>query len=60
MPIYEITDGGLAPVSPTTFADEDIKEREDLQQLVKGRIAVLAGELPDVDELMVLSEEFSD
>lgn len=54
MPIYEIRQDRLAPVSATSFENERIGERGDIQQLLKEQIACLE------DGLMVLAEEFSD
>ena len=53
MPIFEIRQGGLAAVSATSFEAEKLKERGDIQRILKERIEVLG------DRLMVLAEEFS-
>jgi len=52
MPIYELRDDRIHSVPRTHFASEGIKEREDLQRLLRDQ--------PDlIDEgLMVLTEEF--
>lgn len=52
MPIHELTKDGLVPVPETTFAAEGLKERADLQRLLKQRIESLE------DGLMVLTDEF--
>lgn len=52
MAIYRIIDDKLAPIKQTAFALEGLREREDLQQLLKERIDVIS---PDT---LVLSEEF--
>jgi hypothetical protein len=54
MPIYEVRQDCLAPVSSTSFETEGLSERGDLQRLLKDRISYLE------DGLMVLAEEFSD
>lgn len=52
MPIYEIKENTLQPLSTTTFEAQGIKERSDLQRLLRGNIEVIA---PDS---MVIAEEF--
>ena len=52
MAIYELTHGGIEEVAPTTFKGEKIKERGDLQRVLREQIEVVA---PDC---MVLAEEF--
>ena len=54
MPIYELRPDEIHPASPTTFEAEGIKERADLQRLLKQRIDCLE------EGLLVLAEEFSD
>lgn len=54
MAIYALTDDQLVPVSPTSFAAENIHERRNIQQLLKANIAVLD------DGLMVIAEEFGE
>lgn len=54
MPIYEARPEGLVPVAATTFEAAGMRERGDIQRLLKDRIASLEG------GLMVLAEEFSD
>ena len=52
MALYEVKPNGLAPVAPTSFAAEGIRERGDIQRLLRERIDCLdAG-------LMVIAEEF--
>ncbi len=53
MPIYEITNDEIAKIKETTFRDAGLKEREDLQRLLRAQIDVI---LPDT---LVLAEEFS-
>lgn len=52
MPLYEFTDQELREIPPTTFALAQIRERDDLQRLLRTRIEAVA---PDC---MVLAEEF--
>lgn len=54
MPIFEIKQDGLAPVSATSFETEQLKERGDLQRLLKDNIECLE------EGLLVIAEEFSD
>jgi hypothetical protein len=52
MAIYQITDNNLEAVSVTTFAEEGIKERHDLQRLLRNQIDVIS------PNTLVISEEF--
>lgn len=52
MPLYEITDENLKEVSATTFHSAGVRERQDLQRLLKNQIEVID------DELLVIAEEF--
>jgi len=52
MAIYEITDTQLKRLEATHFHSESIRERQDLQRLLKQDISVLS------DNLMVVAEEF--
>jgi hypothetical protein len=55
MPIYEIKADRLdPPLKETAFSDEDVRERRDLQRLIKDQITIIC---PDT---MVLAEEFGD
>ena len=54
MPLYEMTGEGIVAIEETAFTAEGIKEREDLQRLLRERIAVVA---PDI---MVIAEEFGE
>ncbi|MGV3607800.1 MAG: DUF4268 domain-containing protein [Planctomycetaceae bacterium] len=54
MPLYEITADTFRPIPETTFADLKVRERDDLQRLLRSQIDVLS------DDLYVLSEEFGD
>lgn len=54
MPLYEMTNKTFRPLSEATFADLKVKERGDLQRLLRSQIQVLG------DDLHVLTEEFGD
>ncbi len=52
MPLYAITSDSLRPISQASFSELKVKERGDLQRLLRTQIEVLG------DDLYVLSEEF--
>ena len=52
MPLYHIDGQSIAPLKKVTFSQQQLRERSDLQQLLKSRIEVIA---PDT---LVVSEEF--
>ena len=52
MPIYEITSERIEKIQETTFSQVGIRERADLQRLLRGQIDVIA------PETLVVSEEF--
>ncbi len=54
MAVYEITQNSLIPVPETTFTARDIRERSDLQRLLRENIAAIA---PDT---YVLAEEYGE
>ena len=54
MPIYKIDAGKLVAVERTTFAWQGLRERRDMQTMLKARIEVLC---PDT---LVVAEEFGD
>ena len=54
MPIYRLTKDSLEPLKETSFSQKRIKERDDLQRLLRTNIEVIA---PDV---LVIAEEFSE
>lgn len=54
MPLYEMTADAFRPLGRASFADLKVREREDLQRLLRTQIEVLA------DDLLVLTEEFGD
>jgi len=54
MPLYEMTPDAFRPISQASFADLKVRERDDLQRLLRTQIDVLG------DDLYVLTEEFGD
>lgn len=54
MPIYKLEDGEIVPVERTTFRRQGLRERRDIQALLKSRIEVLC---PDT---LVVAEEFGE
>ncbi len=54
MSIYEVTSNSLEALQPTDFAREGLRERTDLQRLIRDQIEVLD------PNLLVISEEFGD
>lgn len=54
MALYEITDHDFRPLMEASFADLKVRERQDLQRLLRSQVNVLA------DDLYVLAEEFGD
>src|SRR5215213_669199 len=54
MPIFEITSDALVRLQTTTFAEKGLRERQDIQRLLRSHIDVIA---PD---LYVLDEEYSE
>jgi len=54
MAIYELTSEAIRPLDATTFRDAEIRERQDLQRVLRDRIDVVS---PDT---MVIAEEFGD
>lgn len=54
MPIYRIDSKSLRAVERTTFAEQGIHERHDLQALLKSQIKVIS---PDT---LVVAEEFGE
>lgn len=54
MPLYQITDDELSPLVSTSFQEENLWERRDLQRLLKANIEVI-----DAD-VMVIAEEFGE
>lgn len=54
MPLFEMTSDAFRPLSRASFADMKVRERDDLQRLLRSQIQVLG------DDLYVLTEEFGD
>lgn len=54
MPLYEITTDRIAPLLETTFAAAGLRERADLQRLVRERVEIVS---PDT---LVVAEEFGE
>jgi len=54
MPLYEMTPDAFQLISQASFADLKVRERDDLQRLLRTQIDVLG------DDLYVLTEEFGD
>jgi hypothetical protein len=52
MAIYELTSNGIQAVNSTTFGTEGVRERSDLQRLLRAQVEVVS---PDT---LVISEEF--
>lgn len=58
MTINRIDDKKIVQMEKTTFEKAELKERQDLQQMLKDNIGVISGDSPD-DEILVVAEEFS-
>src|SRR5687768_10077621 len=54
MPLYEMTPTAFRPITQSCFTDLKVRERNDLQRLLRTQISVLS------DDLYVLTEEFGD
>lgn len=54
MPVYELTADAIHPLQETSFISSGIRERSDLQRLLRDSISVID---PD---LMVITEEFGE
>ncbi|QPL50336.1 hypothetical protein [Alteromonas sp. B31-7] len=54
MAIYQVTDNEIKTISRTTFSESGLKEREDLQRLLKHQIEIIS---PDT---LVIAEEFGE
>lgn len=54
MPLYEVTQDAIRVVPTTTFAAESVRERQDIQRLLRSQIDVVS---PDT---LIVSEEFGD
>lgn len=54
MPLFELGNDHLTAIDTTTFANAKVKERQDLQRLLRKQIEII------VPDAMVLAEEFAD
>lgn len=54
MAIYELAENGLIAIQETTFAAQGIRERQDLQRLLRAQIDIIA---PDT---LLITEEFGE
>lgn len=54
MPLYRLTSDAFEKLPPTSFAERGVRERADLQRLLKADISVVAG------DVLVIAEEFGD
>ena len=54
MALYEMTKDTFRQIEETSFSEIQVRERGDLQRLLRSQIDILG------DELYVLAEEFSD
>jgi|GEM_PF-2723103 len=54
MPLFEITPDQLRPLSLASLAEMKVRERDDLQRLLRTQIDVLG------EDLYVVAEEFGD
>ena len=54
MPVYKLTKDSIQPLSPASFAQQGVKERGDLQRLLRANISVIA------EDLLVIAEEFAE
>jgi hypothetical protein len=54
MPLFELTPNDFRPIKEASFSELKIRERSDLQRLLRGQIQVLG------EDLYVLAEEFGD
>lgn len=52
MPVYEVNEGKLTAANPTRFYVEGLRERQDIQRMLRDQIAVLG------EDLFVLSDEY--
>lgn len=54
MAIYELTASGISVLQKTTFAERGVRERQDLQRLLREQIEIVS------ENTMVIAEEFGD
>jgi hypothetical protein len=66
MPLYEMTSDAFRPIDEASFADLKVRERGDLQRLLRSQIDVIGKEICDAavsdnqSSLFLLTEEFCD
>src|SRR5438132_12692304 len=54
MPIFRLTHESIRPLEPTSFAKSGVRERADLQRLLRANIGAIA------DDLLIISAEFTE
>jgi hypothetical protein len=54
MPVFRLTDRSIEALPPTSFMERGVRERTDLQRLLKANIAVVA------DGVLIIAEEFAE
>ncbi|MCA6065372.1 PDDEXK family nuclease [Thalassolituus marinus] len=54
MPIFELRNDVIKRLQKTTFSDQGIRERQDIQRLLRDQIDIIS------DDTMVIAEEFGD
>jgi len=54
MAIWRVDEGGLQPLETTGLAEEGVRERDDLQRLLRENIAVID------EDVLVIDEEYGD
>jgi hypothetical protein len=52
MPLYEMTPDDFRPISQASFADLKVRERDDLQRLLRTQIDVLGDDLSEMGPLI--------
>lgn len=57
MPVYRLTKDAITELPKVTYAERGVKERADLQRLLKANIGVVA---PPPSDVLVISEEFGE
>ena len=60
MPLYEMTPDAFRRLDQASFADLKVRERDDLQRLLRSQISVLCDDQVPDDVLYVLTEEFGE
>lgn len=57
MPVYRLTKDAITELPKATYAERGVKERTDLQRLLKANVGVVA---PPPSDVLVISEEFGE